>query len=136
VQPNGESQINFEVPQSTQGEVLDDDALEKLPSSPENKAQQSRMPVVNDDARAMAVPSQTTVTAIINDTTSDDSPQNYVNAKDSDRIDKVWIDKAKEVISKTKNDPFEQKQQISRVKAQYVKSRYNKTLKTDDAVAK
>ena len=52
---------------------------------------------------------------------------------DSDRIDPVWINKTKAVISQTRNDPYEQKVQMSKVKAEYIKKRFNKQVKLDEA---
>ena len=55
-------------------------------------------------------------------------------AADSDLIEKQWVDKAKEIVAETKSDPYKQKHEISKAKADYVQKRFKKTLKTDDAV--
>jgi hypothetical protein len=50
-------------------------------------------------------------------------------ADDNDLIEKEWVIKAKEIVEKTKHDPHLQNQEISKVKANYLKKRYNKDLK-------
>ncbi len=49
--------------------------------------------------------------------------------KDDDLIEKEWVDKAKHIVEKTRNDPHEQSNQLNGVKADYMKQRYNKTIK-------
>lgn len=50
-------------------------------------------------------------------------------AEDTDLIEKEWVEKAKEIVEKTKNDPYLQNQEINKVKADYMKKRYNKDMK-------
>ena len=57
-------------------------------------------------------------------------------AADSDLIEKQWVDKAKEIVAETKSDPYKQKHEMSKAKADYVQKRFKKIVKTDDAVAK
>ncbi len=52
-------------------------------------------------------------------------------AADADLIEKEWVDKAKEIVAKTQNDPHTQKEEISKVKAEYMEKRFKKTIKTD-----
>lgn len=54
-------------------------------------------------------------------------------ADDVDLIEKEWVDKAKEIVEKTKNDPHAMNKKMNEVKADYLKKRYNKELKlTED----
>lgn len=46
-----------------------------------------------------------------------------------DQLDQEWINKAKEIVDKTRNDPFLQSREIGRVKADYLRTKYNKHLK-------
>lgn len=55
-------------------------------------------------------------------------------AAEKDLIEKQWVTKAKEIVAETKNDPYKQKHEMSKAKADYVQKRFKKTLKTDDAV--
>jgi hypothetical protein len=46
-----------------------------------------------------------------------------------DDLDKEWINKAKMIVEKTKEDPYLQSNQIGKVKADYLRIRYNKHIK-------
>ncbi len=58
-----------------------------------------------------------------------------LKAEDADLIEKQWIDKAKIIVEKTRSDPHMQKDQMSRIKADYIQKRYKKIIKTDEATA-
>lgn len=54
-------------------------------------------------------------------------------ADDADLIEKEWVAKAKEIVARTKNDPYMQNKEVEIMKADYMKKRYNKDIKlTDD----
>ncbi len=59
------------------------------------------------------------------------SPQggNPIIADDNDLIEKDWVDKAKDIVLKTRHDPFLESKEINAFKADYLKKRYNKVLK-------
>jgi len=50
--------------------------------------------------------------------------------EDSDLIEKEWVDKAKRIVERTREDPHEQSELITEVRADYMKKHYNKTIKT------
>lgn len=50
-------------------------------------------------------------------------------ADDTDLIEKEWVEKAKQLVDKTKNDPYVQNKEMSKFKATYIKKRYNKDIK-------
>jgi hypothetical protein len=50
-------------------------------------------------------------------------------ADDADLIEKEWVSKAKAIVEQTKHDPYQQNQAMTKVKAEYLKKRYNKDLK-------
>jgi hypothetical protein len=54
-------------------------------------------------------------------------------ADDVDLIEKEWIVKAKEIVERTKDDPRQQSVEMTRVKADYIKKRYDKDVKLDEA---
>lgn len=140
--PNmGENQQQFEAaPRPEDGEQAGNRAVEKSPvKSPENSPQSLSVGVSSQAAQAAATPSQTVADGFTatDDAQSGRAPQTVVaDAADTDRIEKEWVDKAKSVINQTKDDPYEQKNEISKVKADYIQKRFNRSLKTDDAVAK
>jgi hypothetical protein len=53
-------------------------------------------------------------------------------ADDADLIEKEWVTKAKTIVMQTKDDPFTQNKEMTKVKADYVKKRYNKDLKMSE----
>lgn len=71
-------------------------------------------------APVVAAP-QTTQTAV----PADDNP---VAAADEDLIEKEWVDKAKQIISSTRQDPYKQEREVGRLQADYLKKRYGKEL--------
>lgn len=52
-------------------------------------------------------------------------------AEDVDLIEKEWVEKAKHIVAQTKNDPREQNLEMSKLKADYMKKRYDKDLEID-----
>lgn len=50
--------------------------------------------------------------------------------EDSDLIEKEWVDKAKRIVERTREDPHQQSELITEVRADYMKKHYNKTIKT------
>lgn len=53
-------------------------------------------------------------------------------ADDVDLIEKVWVEKAKEIVDKTQDNPYLQNKAISEIKADYIKKRYNKDITKSD----
>jgi hypothetical protein len=54
-------------------------------------------------------------------------------ADDSDLIEKEWVEKAKQIVAATREDPHAQNRQMSRFKADYLKKRYNKDIKVEES---
>jgi hypothetical protein len=52
-----------------------------------------------------------------------------LSASDADIIEKEWVDRAKQVVNTTLNDPFKQQNMLNDVKADYMKKRFNKDIK-------
>ena len=55
-----------------------------------------------------------------------------VIADDTDLIEKEWVLKAKEIVERTKHDPYQQNKEVERMKADYLKKRYNKDIKVTE----
>lgn len=49
-------------------------------------------------------------------------------ANDDDLIEKEWVDKAKQIIAETRNDPYRREQEVGRLQADYLFKRYGKEL--------
>ncbi len=48
---------------------------------------------------------------------------------DSDLIEKEWVNKAKEIVALTRDDPYKQSEELTVFKADYMKKRYDKHIK-------
>ena len=53
-------------------------------------------------------------------------------AEDADLIEKEWVEKAKNIIKNAKSDPHLLNKEINKIKADYIKKRYNKDIKIDE----
>ncbi len=53
------------------------------------------------------------------------------DASDADLIEKEWVIKAKDIVDHTQDNPHAQQKAISKFKADYMKKRYNKDIKTE-----
>lgn len=60
----------------------------------------------------------------------DEPTGNPIVAADDDVIEREWVQKAKKIVSETKDDPFTQEHEISKLQADYIKKRYGKEIKT------
>ena len=129
-------QINFELPpqpgSAERGENKPERGQEAPPARPEQAGKQApapALPVIPDDIPAVDAP---VITVPVQDTAAPilDHP-----ASDTERIEPVWVNKAKQIIAQTHSDPYMQKDQMSRIKAEYIQKRFNKQIKTDEAPA-
>ena len=55
----------------------------------------------------------------------DDNPQ---IAADEDLIEKEWVDKAKEIIEQTRDDPYVRTQRVNELQRDYLQKRYGKVV--------
>lgn len=51
-----------------------------------------------------------------------------LDAADVELIEKEWVIKAKQIIEQTGEDPYTQQRELSKIRADYIKKRYNKDL--------
>jgi hypothetical protein len=58
-----------------------------------------------------------------------DNPQ---IAEDGDLIEKEWVEKAKKIIEDNREDPYKQSKEMNIFKSDYMKKRYNRTVRTED----
>lgn len=121
-----------------------DDQLNTNQSNDLPAAQNASIPqIVADDASGASLPTpgsqnpaagqsvpNTPQVPILGDKHSVDSP---AVAEDVDLIEKEWVNKAKEIVAKTKNDPSQQNIELSRFKADYLKTRFSKDIKPMDS---
>lgn len=133
--PNREGgQFNYELPpqpESHEGEDQRPEQGREAAPAPQEKAGSQApppaLPAVPDDIPAADTP-------VIAVPAQDDKAAHPVpdsSAKDADRIEPAWVDRAKDVIAKTHDDPYLQKDQMSKVKADYIAKRFGKQIKTE-----
>ncbi len=53
-----------------------------------------------------------------------------VVADDTDVIEKEWVDKAKEIVTRTQGDPHAKSNELTGLKKEYIQKRYGKTIIT------
>ncbi len=53
-------------------------------------------------------------------------------AEDNDLIEQEWVNKAKAIVERTRQDPHLQNKEINKFKADYIKKRYNREIKVSE----
>lgn len=56
----------------------------------------------------------------------------HLMAEDTDLIEKEWVEKAKEIVERTRHDPYLQNREITKMKADYMRKRYNKDIRVPE----
>lgn len=74
---------------------------------------------------AVPIPPVTTTDDSVAAVPADDVP---LIANDDDLIEKEWVDKAKKIITQTKDDPYRREQEVSKLQADYLQKRYGREL--------
>ena len=128
--PNPES-----IPGNTRPEIVvggTETAIEQQGSSaPERAPEQAAHAQASMAAQAVPITLPTPVIAPpidqIQPVSDDSSP---AVAADEDLIEKEWVDKAKQIISSTRDDPARREKEVGRLQADYLKKRYGKELGT------
>jgi hypothetical protein len=104
---------------------------EQLPAGPEAGERAPQAPSAAPIAALPQLPSlpapQTVPPALQVQAAPKDT--NPLAASDEDLIEKEWVDKAKKIVALTRDDPFKQEQEVSRLQADYLKKRYGKEIK-------
>jgi len=126
-----------EQPRQSEAEVPKEQASQDvLPSeverSPEIKQDPTTRPVLaqpqaTSNSVINAQHTQQTNDAAAPAQSSDDTSS--MIADDVDLIEKEWVAKAKSIVNKTKDDPRKQNVELNKVKAEYMKKRYNHNLR-------
>jgi hypothetical protein len=58
------------------------------------------------------------------------------DSDDTDEADEAWVAKAREVIDQTRDDPYTQTHALARLRADYLKSRFNRETKMNEDAAR
>jgi hypothetical protein len=134
--PNREGgAFNFELPpqpEQHEGEEKRQGQGQEAAPAPQERVGQAApppsLPVIPDDIPAADTP---VIASPADDVTA--APPSTTPASDAERIEPVWVNKAKEIIAQTHDDPYLQKDQMSKVKAEYIAKRFGKQIKTEEA---
>lgn len=129
--------MSFELPPPPEnlpesGEQGQERTVERAPARPEKSPQQAKqpaLPAIPDDIPSVEPP---VIAAQPDDTAAPLSHGSAQASDDQDRIEPEWVDKAKAVISQTRQDPYMQKHEMSKIKADYIQKRFGKQIKTDE----
>lgn len=130
------SQPEFEIPKPPVAEDAQERLLERtneqkqINENSTSKQAPKFQPPQQTPPPALATPSQVVDDNQIKPTSK--SPSAGLQAHDADLIEKEWIDRAKAIVAQTKNDPYKQKSEMSKVKADYLKKRFDKTIPVDE----
>lgn len=101
---------------------------------PSPHSSQHQLPQTALDPKAIAIPQDVQPVEVIKDIPATTSASSAVPlaADDSDIIEKEWIERLDTVISTTRDDPYEQKKQISKLSVDYQAARFGKTITSSD----
>jgi hypothetical protein len=78
-------------------------------------------------AVAMSTPMQTPMMSPADPAVA--STASVADDTNSDDLDLEWVNKAKAIVEQTKNDPHIESRELGKVKADYLRIRYNKNIK-------
>lgn len=120
------------LPQAASGEVRYTASPEAPPMQPAvgaSTSQSGQLPAAQPDDPTAPSPASSSVAAAPVAMADGDS----MIADDADLIEKEWVTRAKAIVEQTKEDPFQQNKAINKVKAEYIKKRYNKDLKVSES---
>ena len=56
------------------------------------------------------------------------APDDRPSSEGAEALDQEWVNKAKDIVEQTKGDPFTRSRELNKVRAGYLKARYNKEL--------
>ncbi|HSW78939.1 MAG TPA: hypothetical protein VLF88_02915 [Candidatus Babeliales bacterium] len=125
---------NFELPGQLALENLpDEQAAEAQPAHQEQVGKRPSEPALPAIPQDIPVVDEPVIAAPPQDVAAPAPTDPHSPASDSDHIEPTWINKVKSVAAHTHDDPFLQKSEMSKVKAEYIQKRFNKTIKTDEA---
>jgi hypothetical protein len=130
--PRNEIQPSLELPQPAKGPEQDDSAKIEAPvSSVESSAAelhiQAPPPIATPDPAQFAQSAQSGLSQV-----QPAAAPSVASADDVDLIEKEWVTRAKEIVDKTKNDPYIQNKEVNKVKAEYIGKRWHKEIKQAD----
>jgi len=90
----------------------------------EQKAEMSA--IVSDVGLTSVLPTTVISSVAVDDnTTIGGTP---MVASDDDLIEKEWVDKAKKIVTETRDDPYRREEAVNKLQVDYLKKRYGREL--------
>ncbi len=132
--PGPRSQEQYQAPQVESYELSPDaSSPETVPSSsPERVAQRSAVELAPQPRQPMQMPVMPQVTVppapVVNPASDDTTVLNPSAATDDDVIEKEWVDRAKQVILQTKDNPYAREKAIGELQRDYLAKRYGRQV--------
>jgi len=120
-QPSFNSGQAPQVPPATYQQAVPQQMPQGMPAAPVNAQPAAMQPAPQQPANGLP---QATMPAM--------QEMPAVQADDESAIDQEWTNKAREIVERTHADPFLESRELSKIKAQYIKVRYNKDIKVED----
>ena len=120
-------------PRSVEFQALSPTPERALEQRPEQLEKSAGMESVPSQATQIMLPPPITApqppTPIADDmsgqATASDTP---LVANDDDLIEKEWVDKAKKIVTETKDDPYRREAEVGKLQVEYLRKRYGKEL--------
>lgn len=93
----------------------------------EHYEQKAEINAIVADVGLMSVPATPVIgtTKVVNNTIIGDTP---LIANDDDLIEKEWVDKAKKIVTETRDDPYHREEAVSKLQVDYLKKRFGREL--------
>lgn len=113
--------------ENPQGELVPA-AAEQAPAAPE-RAPVPAAPPAGPPLSAIPLPTPGPAPAAPTGSVTPALPTTPAIDDNDDRVEKVWVEKAKQIVEHTRNDPHKQSQELTVFKADYMKKRYGKSIK-------
>jgi hypothetical protein len=126
-------QPQFEIPQTQENglERQTEQAIERRQIS--EGAPSKAAPKLPGQQPAAQPPQTPSVQQIPVQTQNSSSPlTNGLSAQNTDLIEKEWVERLPFLSPSTQDDPYKQKNEMSKMKADYIKKRFNKTIPLED----
>jgi hypothetical protein len=121
------------IPEQSPAENLPMQSPEAMPTVQESSPasiQSVPMPVPT----TVPLPQPPASTSVQDDSATQDDQKAAANKllKDKDLIEKEWVNKAKAIVEQTRDYPFKQSEDLTNLKADYMKREFNKTIKLNN----
>ena len=126
VSPQKSSESGFNFPENAPGRSIE---LEKNKHEAEGIFENASS--VGELAQSMLPPVNTTTVqddASTNDSSDSGTLGTPSVASAADLMEKEWVDKLKNMINETRNDPYSRQQKFKEIQMDYLKKRYNRII--------